>query len=166
MHTYVLVGRLDFIRWTVHKLVFFTTILLHLISLPQVGMYNRISSHEFLMRKVDRKMLDAIESGRNFSGGNRLVKHNDDGITQVYFHGHRIAEIDKGQAIWINNCGYWTVTTKQILNEICLRFANSWLYQRKFDWFVESRTSKQVTEYVDGWFKLPWEEYYSDAYYA
>ena len=101
------------------------------------------------MRKVDSEMLASIAYGKSFAKGNRSVTHTDTGV-EVRFHGHHIATIAPGRCrVEINNCGYWTVTTKQILNEILRDVLGYGLFQRKFDWFV--RTPQGEVEYVGNW---------------
>tara|TARA_B100000287_G_scaffold433619_1_gene495772 strand:+ start:8084 stop:8395 length:312 start_codon:yes stop_codon:yes gene_type:complete len=102
------------------------------------------------MRKVDSEMLTAIRHGNNFSKGNRNVSFND-GVVEVRFHGHLICKIE-GHRVSINNCGYWTNTTKQILNEILVDWLGYNLFQRKFDWFVSTPTGE--VEYTGDWLAL------------
>ena len=102
------------------------------------------------MRKIDQELINAIKGkDTNFSKGNRLLEINEGGNLQVKFQGHTIA-VFAGQCLMINNCGYWTNTTKQILNEILLEFCDSWIFQHKFDWFVESRQTNKRREYTGG----------------
>ena len=102
------------------------------------------------MRKIDKELINAIKGNdTNFSKGNRLLEINEGGNIQVKFNGHTIA-VFAGECLLINNCGYWTNTTKQILNEILLEFCDCWLFQHKFDWFVESRQTNKRREYTGG----------------
>ena len=102
------------------------------------------------MRKIDQELINAIKGNdTNFSKGNRLLEINEGGNLQVKFHGHTLA-VFAGECLLINNCGYWTNTTKQILNEILLEFCDCWLFQHKFDWFVESRQTNKRREYTGG----------------
>ena len=101
------------------------------------------------MRKIDAQLLSAIQYGTSFAKGNRSVTHTDEGV-EVRFHGHHIATIASGRSnVSINNCGYWTNTTKQILNEILHEFIGYGLYQKNFDWFVS--TAQGDVEYTGGW---------------
>jgi len=99
------------------------------------------------MRKVDSQMITAIRNHLPFSKGNRQVIQHDNGSTSVYFHGHLIAGFGEA-SLFIDNCGYWTATTKQILNELLREFCDATLYQHKFDWFVQERS--QEREYTGG----------------
>ena len=101
------------------------------------------------MRKIDAQLLSAIQYGTSFAKGNRSVTHTDDGV-EVRFHGHHIATIAAGRSnVSINNCGYWTNTTKQILNEILRDVLGYGLFQRQFDWFVS--TPQGDVEYLGNW---------------
>ena len=80
------------------------------------------SQYSQKVRKIDQELINAIKGkDTNFSKGNRLLEINEGGNLQVKFHGHTIA-VFAGECLMINNCGYWTNTTKQILNEILLEF--------------------------------------------
>ncbi len=43
------------------------------------------------MRKIEEKMLDAIENSRDWTSGNTEVISDGDGLSWVYLHGNRIA---------------------------------------------------------------------------
>ena len=96
------------------------------------------------MRMIDAQLLSEIKYGTSFAKG-----HTDDGV-EVRFHGHHIATIASGRSnVSINNCGYWTVTTKQILNKILRDVLGYGLFQRQFDWFVS--TPQGEVEYRGDW---------------
>lgn len=102
------------------------------------------------MRKVDQQLLNAIDARQDgFAKGNRSTRVLDNGNVEVRFHGHHIATVTGRALVAINNCGYWTNTTKQILNEILREFVGYGLYQRNFDWFVS--TAQGDVEYLGGW---------------
>ena len=102
-----------------------------------------------LMRKVDAQLVRAIRHQDGFSKGNRNVVQNQNGTTDIFFHGHRIACIFD-DSMMIDNCGYWTVTTKQILNVLLGEFCNSSIYQKNFDWFLGNGD-----EYTGGQMLIP-----------
>ena len=111
---------------------------------------NGLSNSFPQMRKIDQQLINAIKSNDyTFAKGNRLVDRDHYGQMVIRFHGHTIAGFTPS-GLWIDNCGYWTNTTKQILNEILLEFCDSWLFQHKFDWFVEGRHNNQKREYTGG----------------
>ena len=102
------------------------------------------------MRKVDQQLLNAIDARKDgFAKGNRSTRVLDNGNVEVRFHGHHIATVTGRAYVAINNSGYWTVTTKQILNEILHEFIGYGLYQKNFDWFVS--TAQGDVEYLGGW---------------
>lgn len=102
----------------------------------------------FIMRKVDQEMITAIRNFRPFSKGNRCVTWHDNGSASITFHGHLIGAISNN-SISINNCGYWTATTKQILNVLLFEFCGYNVFQRKFDWFIS--TPEGEVEYTGDW---------------
>ena len=92
------------------------------------------------MRKIDQELINAIKGNDyTFGKGNRLVDRDQYGQMIIRFHGHPIAGFTASSGLWIDNCGYWTNTTKQILNELLSEFCNAFLYQEKGDWFVTKR---------------------------
>tara|TARA_B100001996_G_scaffold333238_1_gene282762 strand:- start:2524 stop:2841 length:318 start_codon:yes stop_codon:yes gene_type:complete len=101
------------------------------------------------MRKIDQQLLSAIDERRSFAKGNRSTTVLDNGNVEVRFHGHHIATVTGRAYIAINNCGYWTNTTKQILNELLRDIVGYSLYQKNFDWFVS--TAQGDVEYTGGW---------------
>ena len=102
------------------------------------------------MRKVDQLLLNAIDTRQGgFAKGNRSTSVLDNGNVDVLIHGHHIATVTGRARDAINNCGYWTNTTKQILNEILREFVGYGLYQKNFDWFVS--TAQGDVEYLGGW---------------
>ena len=92
------------------------------------------------MRKIEREMIQAIIDQRNWSSSNTTVKYDkDSGLSQVFLHGHNIAEYGHGDmSLAVNNCGYETNTTKSRLN-VLIQFVHgglSGLYQKNFEWFL------------------------------
>ena len=47
------------------------------------------------MRKIEQKMVKAVQAGENFRESNTEVKfdHRSDGVGEVFLHGNRIAEV-------------------------------------------------------------------------
>jgi hypothetical protein len=95
------------------------------------------------MKKIEIAMLNAIESGRNFSQGNTQVATKGD-TTCVYLHGHLIATYDRktktyefsdaGRRREGETCG--TNTTKSRLNAMgagITRKSGKW-YQNGCEW--------------------------------
>ena len=88
------------------------------------------------MRKVERMMNEAISRDQSFSGGNTMVTY-DEGVSTVYLHGNKIAEVD-GEGVKIFDGGWQTNTTKSRLNAILSEFAagGERVYQKNFEWRV------------------------------
>ena len=72
------------------------------------------------MRKIEKKMNQAIRSRQNWTSGNTCV-FSDDG-SRVYLHGNLIARVG-GPFMDILDGGWQTVTTKSRLNAL-IRFCN------------------------------------------
>ena len=95
------------------------------------------------MRKIEREMIQAIIDQRNWSSSNTTVKYDkDSGLSQVFLHGHNIAEYGHGDmSLAVNNCGYETTTTKSRLNSL-IEFVfggikeNYSIFQKNWNWYV------------------------------
>ena len=100
------------------------------------------------MRKIEREMIQAIIDQRSWSKANTRVEYDkDSGLSQVFLHGHNIAEYGhKDMGLNVNNCGYETNTTKSRLNSLinfvfgCLKYG---IFQKNWNWFV---TNNGTTE--------------------
>ena len=89
------------------------------------------------MRKIERQMVDAILDCRNWKSGNTEVIADHDGVSRVYLHDNKIAEIGEDY-VTIFDGGYQSSTTKSRLNAILQANAinGECVYQRNFKWFV------------------------------
>jgi len=102
------------------------------------------------MRKIETLMNTAIKNGTNWSRANTSVT-NDEGISTVYLHGNKIAEI--GDAfVRIFDGGWRTNTTKSrlnaIINEFCCAYTDG-VYQHQFEWFITD--NKVIKQFVNGY---------------
>ena len=99
------------------------------------------------MRKIEREMIQAIIDRRCFSKANtRVVLHAGDPSKgedrkdmRVYLHGNWIAEYTDNGQLFVNHCGWETVTTKSRLNALidCFsEFVSDGIYQKDFTWWV------------------------------
>jgi len=93
------------------------------------------------MRKIERQMLQAIVDERSHWSKDNTRVESTDGISSVYLHGHKIAEFEHrlNGKLWINNCGYETVTTKSRLNvliDFVLGGIGNGIYQKNWNWFL------------------------------
>ena len=99
------------------------------------------------MRKIEREMIQAIIDRRNFSKANtRVVLHAGDPSKgedrkdmRVYLHGNWIAEYTDNGQLFVNHCGWETVTTKSRLNSLINFVADptkNGIYQKNYKWFI------------------------------
>lgn len=102
------------------------------------------------MRKIEKDMIAAIKSNRNWKCKNTEVFASDSG-PQVYLHGHLIAKFQRDNSVIMSLCGWNTVTTRSRLNAICREFGLDGFSQRNHAPFygdeeIESRDA--VTAYI------------------
>ena len=83
------------------------------------------------MRKITQDAIRAFRNNQNFKRGNTQVTINQN-TRLLRLHGHIIAEMDFNGNLWIDACGYKTVTTKERLNG----FPSVHIYQKDFQWFL------------------------------
>ena len=88
------------------------------------------------MRKIEKKMNQAIRSRQNWSSGNTCV-FSDDGVANVYLHGNLIARV--GDSFMdILDGGWQTVTTKSRLNAVLEEVRpQARVFQKDFVWFIK-----------------------------
>lgn len=79
------------------------------------------------MNKLTKESVDAFLQGRRFKKANMEVSN-----TSMYLYGNRIAWLDRNKQLWISNCGWKTVTTKERLNAL----PNVHIIQRNYTWFL------------------------------
>ena len=101
------------------------------------------------MKKIEEKMIQAIINGKNFKQSNTEVKVFDKHI-DVLLHGNRIAHIDttkKPYKMTVDNCGWYSVTTKSRLNALgCRIVQHNWCWYNKVeeDVFTDFMNGQQV----------------------
>ena len=105
------------------------------------------------MRKIERQMLQAIVDERSHWSKDNTRVESTDGISSVYLHGHKIAEFEHrlNGKLWINNCGYETVTTKSRLNvliDFVLGGIGNGIFQKNWNWYLMK--DHQVTDFPSG----------------
>ena len=106
------------------------------------------------MRKIETLMNAAITAGKNWTNANTSVT-NDDGVSTVYLHGNKIAEIGD-EFVRIFDGGWQSNTTKSRLNAIINEFCDGMtdgVHQSNFAWFIrDNNITKEFTngyEFVD-----------------
>ena len=89
------------------------------------------------MRKIEQQMIDAINNNQDWKSANTEVVSQQDGVSLVYLHGNKIAEIDD-TSMTIFDGGWQSQTTKSRLNALCDAFciAGECVFQKDFQWFV------------------------------
>jgi len=100
------------------------------------------------MRKITQDAARAFKQGKNFSRDNTRVevkkdlRFPDDNVTQLYLHGHCIAE-QTVNSLHISLCGWPTMTTRERLNGL-LNTLNiqKCLYQKKHEQYIFDRSTQ------------------------
>ena len=94
------------------------------------------------MRKIERQMIQAIiEQRPHWSKDNTRVEYDSEsGLSQVFLHGHNIAEYGhKDMGLNVNNCGYETRTTKSRLNvliDFVFGGVGNGIFQHNWNWYL------------------------------
>ena len=88
------------------------------------------------MRKIERLMNEAISNCKNWKLNNTEVVAEIDGVSVVYLHGNRIAEIGSDY-IKLFDGGWRSNTTKSRLNAILSVHGCNFdgVFQKNFEWF-------------------------------
>lgn len=93
------------------------------------------------MRKIESEMIAAVKGNINWSKGNTSVII-EDGISKVYLHGSKIAEVGD-DFLKLYDGGYQTTTTKSRLNALLSEFGytcgtkREYVFQKQFEWFIQ-----------------------------
>jgi hypothetical protein len=93
------------------------------------------------MRKIESQMNAAITNSKDWKSGNTEVT-NIDGVSYVYLHGNKIAEVGNS-FIRLFDGGWQSNTTKSRLNALLSAHGlpGEGIFQKKFEWFINLRTS-------------------------
>ena len=88
------------------------------------------------MRKIEQQMNNAIAAQKDWSNANTRVE-NLDGVSYVYLHGHKIAEVGEG-FITLYDGGWQSATTKSRLNAVLSEngLPGERVYQKDYVWNV------------------------------
>ena len=88
-------------------------------------------------------MCTAISNNKNWSSANTQVVTQQDGVSLVYLHGNKIAEIDD-DSMTIFDGGWQSNTTKSRLNALCTEFciAGEGVFQSDFVWYIRQFVGK------------------------
>ena len=102
------------------------------------------------MRKIEKLMNVAIKNNTDWRMSNTEVSNND-GVSTVYLHGNKIAEIGD-DFVTVFDGGWQSNTTKSRLNAIINEFCNAFtdgIFQQNFAWYI--RDNKVVHDFTNGY---------------
>ena len=96
------------------------------------------------MRKIEAQMNAAISKGIDWRSANTEVA-NIDGVSFVYLHGNKIAEVGD-TFIRLYDGGYQSNTTKSRLNAILRAHGlkGESVFQKQWTWFVNLHTGNGI----------------------
>jgi hypothetical protein len=96
------------------------------------------------MRKIETLMNAAISKGIDWKSANTEVA-NIDGVSFVYLHGNKIAEVGD-TFIRLFDGGYQSNTTKSRLNAILRThgLGGECVFQKQWTWFVNLHTANGI----------------------
>ena len=103
------------------------------------------------MRKIESQMCQAIQSSKDWKSANTEVVTQQDGLSTVYLHGNKIAEVGD-DFLTIFDGGWQTNTTKSRLNALINEFCNGFtdgVFQKDYQWFI--RDNNVTKEFVSGY---------------
>ena len=102
------------------------------------------------MRKIEKLMNIAIQNNTDWHMSNTTVSNND-GVSTVYLHGNKIAEVGD-DFVTVYDGGWQSNTTKSRLNAIINEFCNAFtdgVFQQNFAWYI--RDNKVVHDFTNGY---------------
>ena len=104
-------------------------------------------------------MIAAIKNNQDWKSANTEVVSQQDGVSIVYLHGNKIAEVGDDYLTLFDG-GWQSNTTKSRLNAILGEFGytcgtdREYVFQKQFEWFVnffDSQTKEmQTVSFSDG----------------
>lgn len=106
------------------------------------GLNNRARINHTIMRKVTTAATHALWYSYVFKRGNTQVVCTQNNGRQMYLFGHKIAEIIDGN-LFINACGWLTVTTKERLNGVLDQMGFS-ITQQRGVWYIMGNGFKKA----------------------
>jgi len=111
------------------------------------------------MRKIEQQMINAIKNNQDWKSANTEVVSQQDGVSIVYLHGNKIAEVGN-DFLTLFDGDHQTKTTKSRLNAILAKFGytcgtkREYVFQKQFEWFVNYFNAKtnqiEIIPFVDG----------------
>lgn len=96
------------------------------------------------MRKITLESATALKHKKYYKKSNMFVVGG-----HYKLHGHEIVEF-KNNRLFLNNCGYYTNTTKERLNGVLSVFNTGLkIIQRDFQWFIVDKNNN-ITTFING----------------
>ena len=95
-----------------------------------------------LMRKIETQMIAAIKNNIDWKSANTEVVSQQNGVSYVYLHGNKIAEVGD-DFLKLFDGGYQSMTTKSRLNALLSEFGytcgtkQEFIFQKQFEWFIQ-----------------------------
>lgn len=98
------------------------------------------------MRKIEARMLAAIDLKKNWSSANMRVEVDKTSIC-VFLHNNLICQIKYNwpvsetqtkNLVYLEDAGWQTVTTKSRLNQLASFFGVPGVYQKAFKWYSDN----------------------------
>ena len=111
------------------------------------------------MRKIESQMIAAIKNNQDWKSANTEVVSQQNGVSLVYLHDNKIAEIGDDY-LQIFDGGWQTTTTKSRLNALIDRFCNAvtdGVFQKDYQWYIRDNN---VTRDFDNGYIFAWYSYY------
>ena len=112
---------------------------------------NRVKQITTPMRKIEEQMNQAVANSKSWTCANTSVVSDDNGVSHVYLHGNKIAEVGDDY-LQVFDGGWQTNTTKSRLNALINRFCNAvtdGVYQRQHVWYLSD--NKVEREFENGY---------------
>ena len=100
------------------------------------------------MRKIEEQMNQAVANSKSWTNSNTSVVCDDNGVSHVYLHGNKIAEVGDDY-LQVFDGGWQSNTTKSRLNALINRFCNALtdgVYQRKHVWYLSDNNVEREFE--------------------
>ena len=94
------------------------------------------------MRKIEQQMIAAIKGNTDWKSANTEVVSQQDGVSFVYLHGSKIAEVGD-DFLKLFDGGYQSKTTKSRLIALLSEFGytcgtkQEFIFQKQFEWFIQ-----------------------------
>ena len=96
-------------------------------------------------------MCKAVSNSKDWKSANTEVVSSQDGLSTVYLHGNKIAEVGDDY-LQIFDGGYQSNTTKSRLNALINEFCNAvtdGVFQKNYQWFISD--NNEVKPFISGY---------------